>query len=112
MVKNVISQVKLEIAQIDELFQSYASLFDKIRKENPNLIEVTACASVLHSFYNGLENIFLCIAKRIDENAPVGNRWHRDLLDQMGKTIPGRNQVLASTTIDRLLDYMGFRHFY
>ena len=104
--------MKLEISQIDELFKSYSSLFRRIRKEEPDLIEVTAFASVLHSFYNGLENIFLCIVKRIDRNVPTGDRWHRDLLYQIGKAIPERNQVLTNKTIDLLLDYMGFRHFY
>jgi hypothetical protein len=76
------------------------------------MIEVTACASVLHSFYNGLENIFLSIVKRIDRNVPTGDRWHRDLLYQMGKETPERKQVLTNKTIDQLVDYMGFRHFY
>ena len=112
MVKKVVSQVKLEITQIDELFKSYSSLFQRIQKGEPDLIEVTAFASVLHSFYNGLENIFSCIVKGIDRNFPTGDRWHRDLLDQMGKATLERNQVLSGKTIDQLIDYMGFRHFY
>jgi hypothetical protein len=108
----VISQVNFEISQIDELFKSYSSLLHRIRKVEPNMIEVTACASVLHSFYNGLENIFLSIVKRIDRNVPTGDRWHRDLLYQMGKETPERKQVLTNKTIDQLVDYMGFRHFY
>lgn len=112
MVDNVISQVKLEISLIDDLFQSYSNLLLRIQEEKPDLIETTALASILHSFYNGLENIFLCIAKGIDHNVPAGDRWHRDLLNQMGEIIPARNQVLTSETIDQLTDYMGFRHFF
>ena len=112
MDNKVISQVNFEISQIDELFKSYSSLLHRIRKVEPNMIEVTACASVLHSFYNGLENIFLSIVKRIDRNVPTGDRWHRDLLYQMGKETPERKQVLTNKTIDQLVDYMGFRHFY
>lgn len=104
--------MNFEISQIDELFKSYSSLLHRIRKVEPNMIEVTACASVLHSFYNGLENIFLSIVKRIDRNVPTGDRWHRDLLYQMGKETPERKQVLTNKTIDQLVDYMGFRHFY
>jgi len=40
----------------------------------------------LHSFYNGLENIFKLIAKKIDEQNPTSERWHIELLDQMAKT--------------------------
>jgi len=104
--------VNLEIRQIDELFESYSNLLHSIRKEEPDIIEVTACASILHSFYNGLENIFLCIVKRIDCNVPTGDRWHRDLPYQMGETTTERNQVLSDETIAQLVDYMGFRHFY
>lgn len=58
MVEKVLSQVKFEIEQIDHLLKSYADLLERIQKREPDLIEVTAVASVLHSFYNGLENIF------------------------------------------------------
>lgn len=63
LVEKVISQVKFEIGQIDHLFESYADLLEQAQKKAPDLVEITAVASVLHSFYNGLENIFLSIAK-------------------------------------------------
>lgn len=112
MIKKGISQVKFEISQIDELFKSYSDLLRETQKEEPDLIEVTAFASVLHSFYNGVENIFLNIVKRIDCNVPTGDRWHRDLLYQIGKATPERSKVLTHKTIALLVDYMGFRHFY
>jgi hypothetical protein len=58
------------------------------------LVEITATASVLHSFYNGLENIFLTIAKGLDESVPSGAKWHRELLMQMADTNPKRGPVL------------------
>ncbi len=61
--EKVISQIKFETGQIDLLFEAYADLLDRVQKRTPDLVEVTAVASVLHSFYNGLENIFLSIAK-------------------------------------------------
>ena len=39
------------------------------------MVERTALGSVLHSFYTGLEGIFLTVAKRVDEQVPSGNRW-------------------------------------
>lgn len=72
MDKKIRSQIEFEIKQIDELFQSYSVLFSRVQKKTPNLIEITAVASVLHSFYNGLENIFLTIAKGLDESVPSG----------------------------------------
>ena len=78
----------------------------------PNLVDITALASVLHSFYNGLENIFLNIAKRIDMKVPKTTQWHRNFLTQMTKTTSKRGQVLTNDIANRLADYLGFRHFY
>ncbi len=112
MAEEVIAQVKFEIEQIDQLFQFYVDLLAQARKVQPNLVEVTALASVLHSFYNGLENIFLSIAKGMDANIPEGAQWHRDLLDQMTTSTSNRKSVLTEEMSRRLSDYLGFRHFY
>ena len=110
--KTVITQVKVEIEQIDQLFSVYADLLQQTQEHAPDLIEITAIASILHSFYNGLENIFLSIAKGLDEKSPAGSRWHRDLLVQMTKQTEKRNSVISAEMSQRLVDYLAFRHFY
>jgi hypothetical protein len=66
----------------------------------------------LHSFYNGLENIFKLIAKKLDEEMPTGERWHIELLDQMTKSTNNRQQfVLTNKVYEDLKEYLGFRHF-
>jgi hypothetical protein len=112
LAEKVISQVKFEIGQIDQLFESYADLLERAQKNMPDLVEVTAMASVLHSFYNGLENIFLSIAKGIDTYVPTGSQWHRDLLTRMTESTSSREPVLTAEMAHRLADYLGFRHFY
>lgn len=42
----------------------------------------------LHSFYNGVERICEAIARQLDPVFPSGDRWHRDLLEQMAKELP------------------------
>lgn len=74
------SQIRFEIGQIKTLLRSYATLLEACSVKAPDLVEVTAAASVLHSFYNGVENIFRCIAREIDMHSPSGEHWHRDLL--------------------------------
>jgi hypothetical protein len=83
-----------------------------MNKNKPDLVEITALASVLHSFYNGLENIFLSIAKGIDADVPTGSQWHRDLLAQMAQSTSNRAPVLTVETAHQLADYLGFRHFF
>lgn len=112
LAEKVTSQIEFEIGQIDQLFESYTDLLEGVQKNIPDLVEVTAVASVLHSFYNGLENIFLAIAKGIDTNVPAGSQWHRDLLTQMTESTARRRPVLKAEMAHRLADYLGFRHFY
>jgi hypothetical protein len=65
----------------------------------------------LHSFYNGLERIFETIARRLDPVFPSGERWHRDLLEQMEQQIPGvRPAVLSARSVERLDEFLAFRH--
>lgn len=51
----IISQIEFEISQIDQLFIAYSDLLERAQNNTPDLVEVTAVASVLHSFYNGLK---------------------------------------------------------
>ena len=110
--KNVSSLLRFEMEQINQLLQTYHDLLEKSRIEEPNLLEVTAIASVLHSFYNGLENIFSTIAKKIDDRFPTGQFWHRDLLIQMSEENEKRNAILSDELKNTLSEYLGFRHFF
>ena len=110
--KDLIDDIISEIEKIESLFKSYTSLIKKVKRKNPTFIELNALAMFLHSFYNGLENIFILIAKKLDEKMPSGERWHIELLEQMAKSINKRQQkVLTNNTYEDLKEYLGFRHF-
>ncbi len=103
--------VEFELEEIETLFQMYKKgLFDLERI--PNMVEMTAFASVLHSFYNGIENILLIIAKNIDKKKPSDINWHKSLLLQMIKENESRKPVLSEEMKDELTKYLIFRHFY
>ena len=105
-------RIKRDMALIDELFIAYADLLAQVKQSTPDLIQITALASVLHSFYNGLESIFATIIKEIDGEPPSGNRWHRDLLDNMGTANKRRTAVLSPELSTQLQNYVAFRHYY
>ena len=110
--KDLIDDIISEIEKIESLFKSYISLIKKVKHKNPTFIELNALAMLLHSFYNSLENIFILIAKKLDEKMPSGERWHIELLEQMAKSINKRQQkVLTNNTYEDLKEYLGFRHF-
>jgi hypothetical protein len=112
LAEKVVSQVTFEIGQIDQLLVAYANLWERAQQGTPDLVEMTAMASVLHSFYNGLENLFLSIAKGLDQTVPVDAQWHRDLLVQMTQETVNRGSVISAELAQQLADYLGFRHFY
>jgi hypothetical protein len=109
--EQVIEKIEFELEEIDSLFELYK---DELlaRNKKPNLMEVTAFAGVLHSFYNGVEKIFLVIAKNIDKKMPDDSKWHKTLLLQMTTDNESRCAVLSQEMKDRLLDYLAFRHFF
>jgi len=105
-------QIKFKINDIDKLFSEYDLIFKKIETQAPDLFDMTILGSVLHSFYNGLENIFEIIAKNIDGNVPNGNKSHQELLHQMASENSKRNEVLNEELYLKLREYATFRHFY
>jgi hypothetical protein len=112
LTERAVSHVRFELAQIEQLLDIYPDLFTRVQQRPPDLVEITAVASVLHSFYNGLENIFLAIAKGCDHQVPTGAQWHRDLLVQMMQRTEHRSRVLSAALAQKLRNYLGFRHVY
>lgn len=111
-VERAVTDITFQLALLERLFQEYESLLERTRQRAPDLVETTALGSVLHSFYNGLEGIFLIVAKRVDEDELQGSQWHRDLKARMAEAYPGRPAVISHELSDLLDAYMAFRHFY
>lgn len=105
-------QIEFKISDIDKLFSEYELIFLKIKLQKPDLFDITILGSILHSFYNGLENIFEIIAKNIDGNVPSGNKSHQELLHQMASENNIRSEVINENLYMQLREYATFRHFY
>ena len=73
---------------------------------------MTALAGVLHSFYNGVENICLSIAEDFDKEALAGWDWHKNLLDQIAKETENRKPLIPVDMAIQLKGYLSFRHFF
>ena len=110
--EELIAEVELEIERIEDLFNKYSPYLEKDRDTEPDFFELGSLAMFLHSFYNGLENIFTRIAKRYDSILPDGEHWHKELLTQMASNNTARDHpVLTEATAQDLMMYLGFRHF-
>lgn len=109
--KEIVKQITFELNEIESLIQLYKGELFELNRE-PTLVELTALASVLHSFYSGMEKIFLIIAKKIDKNSPHDINWHKTLLFRMAIENESREAVISESTRDKLSEYLAFRHFY
>jgi len=58
------TKILFEISQIDKLINDCKPLLDLCNLKRPDFIEMSAVAMVLHSFYNGIENILIFLFKR------------------------------------------------
>ncbi len=110
--KKVRDEIELEIKRIEKLLNHYKPLLKKVKTQKPDFIELGSLAALLHSFYNGLENIFTRIARKIDQKMPKGEMWHLQLLEQMARQTDKRKYtIISDETYKDLRKYLGFRHF-
>lgn len=102
----------VEQQQLHRVLEHVRPLLDQCASNPPNDHELAALAAMLHSFYNGIENIFKRVAMECYGSLPQGQAWHRELLDLMAQ--PGRagTAVISAALVERLDAYLDFRHFF
>ena len=105
------AKVLFEISQIDKLLNDSKPLLNLCKIKVPDFIELSACAMVLHSFYNGIENILILIFKYYGKHLPNSSKWHIELLDRAFVTDENRKQIFANELQKQLDEYLRFRHF-
>lgn len=67
---------------------------------------------MLHSYYSGLESIFVLIYKQLEGKSPSGNMWHSDLFTYMFSETEQHSQILSQDLFVPLKNYLGFRHVF
>ncbi len=105
-------EIGLEPSQLRSLLDTFSPLLLKVVAAPPDAIEIAALAGLLHSFYNGVENILKRIVVHSGESLPSGISWHSELLESMAAPGPGRPSVIGRDLFERLRAYLGFRHVY
>jgi hypothetical protein len=105
------AKVRLEISQVDELLSSSDPLLKLCSLKTPDFIEMQAAAMVVHSFYNGIENILTLLLKGEGKKLPNGTHWHAELLEMAFVSDENNNSVFRKELRNTLREYMRFRHF-
>ena len=65
----------------------------------------------MSKIYTKAEDFFSKIAKKIDQDLPVGDGWHIDLLRQMKTATGDRPAFLSTESFDQFDQLRRFRHF-
>src|SRR5437016_2956385 len=82
----LVDDLRYEVEQLDRAVDLIDDILPRALAasgDNDSYEMAAALGATLHSFYNGLEAAFKTIARRVDGRSPAGDRWHRDLLEQM-----------------------------
>jgi hypothetical protein len=106
------ADIQDDLDRLEKVFQEFKPFISKLElSEN----EVTnndkiIVGYLLHSFYNGCENIFRTVARFFENDIETGS-WHKDLLRRMKLDIPDyRPHLISDQLYNYLDDFRGFRH--
>lgn len=114
IIKYLIESIQQEISSIDELCSQIDLLINKAEQadEESKIFYKRTAGSILHDFYTGIEKIFREIAIKIDEGLPKGDNWHIELLKSMATPNEKRDAVISQELMEKLKQYLGFRHLF
>ena len=110
--KRLTQRINDELAKIESTVGGIAKALEDIEVVPANYRQYIqeSIGKKLADVYNGIENIFLRIAREVDMHVPTGSRWHKNLLAQMAEQRPDRSPVISERTSLRLEDLLDFRH--
>jgi hypothetical protein len=105
-------KIQHEISRIVKLLSDVKPLLDLCRiKEEPDIIEMSAAAQVLHSFYNGIESVITLLLKYKNMKLPNDIKWHKTLFEMAFGNNSQNIKILDDNIKNKLENYLLFRHF-
>ena len=108
----LIQRIDDERAKIERTVVSIAEALDDMKVVAPNHSKYIeeSIAMKLTKVYDGVETIFERIARAVDRHVPNSEKWHNELLQQMGARRTERPPVISEETAAQLKDLLEFRH--
>ena len=111
MDEKVKTKIEHEIARIERLITDAKPLLDLCKQKEPNFIEISAAAQILHSFYNGIEGVVLLFFKNAGVVLPNDTRWHKTLFEMVFGKNSQEIKILSDEIKVKLENYLLFRHY-
>jgi len=94
-------------AELENITRVLSELPSDLSCDDLSPLEQAGIGSLLHSFYNGVENVLKQVLSSRDVELPTGPSWHRDLLNAANTS-----GLVSETTAEDLRRYLAFRHFF
>ena len=95
--------IKAEFENMETVLSEFPE-FASLDKLSP--LELAGVATLLHNFYNGIENILKQCLIRQKTSLPAGPTWHRDLIETACES-----KIISPETTEEIKQYLAFRHF-
>lgn len=106
----LVREIEAELSNMQVAVATTARLLEKVQQTEDDDY-LGSIALNLQSFYTGVERMFISVAKTVDEDVPIGDSWHQQLLNQMVIPLPGvRQPVISARTQAALDEFRRFRH--
>jgi len=109
--KNIKIKIEREIARIEKLLTDATPLLNLCKMKEPDFVEITATAQILHSFYNGVESIIILFFKNSSEKLPNDIHWHKTLFEMAFGNNSENIKIINDDVKERLGEYLSYRHF-
>ncbi|EFI34154.1 conserved hypothetical protein [Desulfonatronospira thiodismutans ASO3-1] len=106
------ADIQDELSKLEKVYNEFKSFAPKLDLKDDEMgnYDKIVVGYLLHSFYNGCENIFRSVAAFFENDLGTGS-WHKDLLRRMRLEITGyRPRVISDELYACLDDFRGFRH--
>lgn len=91
----LVAQIAINIQELSRIVEQLKPRILKGKTADLDVIETSAVAAMLHSFYTLIEKNMELIARDVDRTVPETGTWHRDLIEQMAQPNAFRQAVIS-----------------
>ena len=108
---NLKIKIEHEISRIEKQITDAKPLLDLCKIKEPDFVEITATAQILHSFYNGVESVIILFFKNSGEKIPNDIHWHKTVFEMAFGNNSKKIKIINDDIKEEIEDYLSFRHF-